>query len=384
MNRNSRRWQTAARLLALVALVGPVLAACGGFVGTGAKVKRNAFTSAEYGVAVSPRVTNNPNPPRGGGRYLLGKPYTVRGKVYTPREQPDYVAQGSASWYGSDFHGRRTANGEIFSANAISGAHPTLPLPSYVRVTNLENGRSVLVRINDRGPYLHGRVVDLSHRAAEILGYVNKGSANVQVDYVGPAPLNGDDTRMLLASVNRPTAIEQGTTRLAMADPVAVQPATRVNVADIGDTKVTTTFGGATEVQVIPKSQGDYSSDDLLGDFLGLFSYADAQTEDAAITNAHDAVNAMATRAGALDEWVAAVDEDARAIKLRLGVFSDSAGAIEVAESFAVLGAVEEAEVAIGNRVATQLTLTRLKPGVSRADVLDLAQELGLRDIVLY
>src|SRR6218665_2604600 len=200
-----------------------MLAACGG--GTGAKIKRAAFTSKEYGVAVSPRVTNNPNPPKGGGRYMVGKPYTVRGQVYVPEANPEsYRAVGTASWYGSDFHGRRTANGEIFSANAITGAHPTLPLPSYVRVTNTDNGRSVVVRVNDRGPYIHGRIMDLSYKAADILGYVNKGTGNISVAYVGPAPLKGDDTRMLMASVNKLTRMEQGQTRLAMVEPAAITP----------------------------------------------------------------------------------------------------------------------------------------------------------------
>lgn len=377
MNTTSGGWRNAVRLAVLVALLGPVLAACGSG-GYGATVKRGAFTSKEYGVAVSPRVTTNPNPPKGGGRYLVGKPYKVRGKTYVPQEQPDYVAQGTASWYGADFHGRRTANGEIFSANAITGAHPTLPLPSYVRVTNLDNGRSVLVRVNDRGPYVHGRVMDLSHRAAEILGYVNRGMGNVQVQYVGPAPLNGDDTRMLLASINRPTAMEQGATRFAMVEPQpqALDPFAegevsvsngRINFADY-------------EASHQPASKGSYSSSDLAEDFFGLFGYA----ENEAISGAHAAANAMASRATALDDWVEAVDEDARAIKLQLGVFNDPRRADEVAQAFAVLAAVDEEAVVIGGRTATRLTLSRLKPGVARTDVLDFARELGLSDIVLY
>ncbi|MEO8685746.1 MAG: septal ring lytic transglycosylase RlpA family protein, partial [Devosia sp.] len=143
-------WRHAHRFVALAILIAPIIAACGG--GLGATVKRGAFSSAEFGVGVSPRVTRDPNPPKGGGRYQVGKPYTVRGRVYTPTEDPNYQAAGEASWYGADFHGRRTANGEIFSANAITGASPVLPLPSYVRVTNQENGRSIIVRVNDRGP----------------------------------------------------------------------------------------------------------------------------------------------------------------------------------------------------------------------------------------
>jgi len=374
---SSRTWHNAIRLVVLSALVAPLIAACSGGGGTGATVKRAAFTSKEYGVAVSPRVTRNANPPKGGGRYLVGKPYTVRGQVYTPRENPQgYTDVGKASWYGSDFHGRRTANGEIFSANAITGAHPTLPLPSYVRVTNTENGRSVVVRVNDRGPYIHGRIMDLSHRAADILGYVNNGTGNIAVSYVGPAPLNGDDTRMLMASINKPTRMEQqfgvgmSETRLAMVEPQQVQqPEPAVNAV------AAATYQG--------ESRGSYSSGDLADDFFGLFGYA-ATREEAAINSAHAAATAMATRSRALEDWVASVDEDARDIKLQLGQFRDGIRAIEVAEAFAAYGAVDETQVALGDHTETRLTLTKLKPGVARSDVLSLAQELGLSDIVLY
>ncbi len=340
----SRDLRAAARLLVLAALVAPVLAACGGGGGV-PNIKRSAFTSKEFGVAVSPRVTNAKNPPKGGGRYMVGKPYTVRGEVYEPIENPiGYVASGGASWYGNDFHGRRTANGEIFSANAISCASPVLPLPSYVRVTNMDNGRSIVCRVNDRGPYLHGRVMDMSYRTAEILGYANHGVGNIQVEYVGPAPLNGDDTRMLLASLNKPTRMEQGATRLAMNE----------------------------------------ERPNLIGGIIDMFGYVDSSAADQAITSAHAAANAMATRSGSLDAWVASVDEDKRAIKLELGVFADAAQADDVALQFAMLGAVDEDAVRIPGADATRLTLTHLKPGVARDDVMSLARQLGLKDLVLY
>lgn len=383
-----RKWQNAIRFVVLAALVAPMLAACGGGGSLGAKVKRSAFTSKEYGVAVSPRVTRNPNPPKGGGRYLVGKPYTVRGQVYTPQANPaGYADSGKASWYGSDFHGRRTANGEIFSANALTGAHPTLPLPSYVRVTNVENGRSVVVRVNDRGPYIHGRIMDLSHRAADILGYVNKGTGSIAVSYIGPAPLNGDDTKMLLASVNRPTRMEQETTRFAMVEPQA-QPALEPFASGevLGGNDVSISNGRinfADHQNQQKQSSGSYSSSNLADDFFGLFGYA-ATEEEAAINSAHAAVDAMATRATDLEDWVAAVDEDKRDIKLQIGVFRDGAKAVEIAEAFARLAAVDEDLVTIGDHTATRLTVTHLKPGVARADVLELAQELGLSDIVLY
>lgn len=115
------------------------------------------------------------------GAYKVGSPYRVDGQWYYPQPDYNYDERGIASWYGPNFHGKPTANGETFDMNVVSAAHKTLPLPSVVRVTNLENGRSVVVRINDRGPFARGRIIDLSKRAAELLGFADKGTAMVQV-----------------------------------------------------------------------------------------------------------------------------------------------------------------------------------------------------------
>lgn len=159
------------------------------------------FAESEYGVKASPRVTNlRSNLPRGGGRDQIGKPYQVRGKWYYPKEDKSYKKTGAASWYGDAFHGRLTANGEIYDMTNLTAAHPTMPLPSYARVTNTENGSSVIVRVNDRGPYAHGRIIDLSRKAAEMLDYTHSGIAKVKVEYVGRAPLDGRDDKFLMAS----------------------------------------------------------------------------------------------------------------------------------------------------------------------------------------
>jgi rare lipoprotein A len=139
--------------------------------------------------------------PKGGGYYHVGEPYRINGHTYYPAENPSYRAEGVASWYGPDFHGRATANGEIFDMHAISAAHPTLPIPSYARVTNLDNGRSMIVRVNDRGPYARGRLIDVSIGAAKALGFYGDGLAHVRVEYVGRAPLEGSDDRALLATL---------------------------------------------------------------------------------------------------------------------------------------------------------------------------------------
>ena len=155
------------------------------------------------GVWASPRVVDDGQPvPRGGGGYLVGRPYTIGGRSFVPNPNPrGYSVVGTASWYGDAFHGRRTANGEIFDKRSISAAHPTLPLPSYVRVTNLKNDRSMIVRVNDRGPYHGGRVMDVSQRVAEALDFKGEGTARIRVDYIGRASLAGSDDDKLTASL---------------------------------------------------------------------------------------------------------------------------------------------------------------------------------------
>ncbi len=156
----------------------------------------------KYGVSASPKVVDDGDPvPKGGGRQHVGKPYTVAGKRYTPRENPNYVGEGIASWYGPSFHGRLTANGEVFDRRSVAAAHPTMPLPSYVRVTNLRNKRSMIVRVNDRGPFHGGRLIDLSERAAEALEFKNIGVARVRVEYMGRASTKGSDDQKLLATL---------------------------------------------------------------------------------------------------------------------------------------------------------------------------------------
>lgn len=186
---------------------------------------KGGFLESKYGVAASPRVVTDGPIAKGGGRQMVGKPYTVAGKRYTPRENPNYAAEGIASWYGADFHGRLTANGEIFDKNSIAAAHPTMPLPSYARITNTRNGRSMVVRVNDRGPFHAGRVIDLSKRAAEALDFAAIGTARVKVEYLGRASGRGSDDRKLLATLKMdggPASIPGvQPTMVASAEPVA-------------------------------------------------------------------------------------------------------------------------------------------------------------------
>jgi len=122
-------------------------------------------------------------------RRVVGKPYDQNGRWFVPRHEPDYDRVGQAAWYGPGFQKNTTANGEIFDMHALSAAHPTLPLPSTVEVTNLRNGRSLKLRVNDRGPFNKGRIIDVSRRAARALGFERDGLTQVRVRYLGPAPL---------------------------------------------------------------------------------------------------------------------------------------------------------------------------------------------------
>jgi rare lipoprotein A len=185
----------------------------------------------------------------GGGR--VGAPYQVGGVWYTPREQPDYDAVGTASWYGEAFDGRLTADGEIFDTNAVSGAHTTLPLPSIVEVTNLDNGRKLRVRVNDRGPFVGDRIIDLSREAARQLGYDRRGLARVRVRYVGPAPLLGPAAGVRVARPRPPA----GSVEYASAAPAKARPAAAPAGPPVDDAFVFTGApapASARQLQILP------------------------------------------------------------------------------------------------------------------------------------
>ena len=179
----------------------------------GASLCACASVTPQYSI----REPAQPPKPAGPPGYKVGAPYQVGGIWYVPREQPDYDQTGVASWYGDEFHLKPTADGEVFDKDTPSAAHTTLPLPSLVEVTNLDNGRKLVVRVNDRGPFVGGRIIDLSHEAARQLGYDRAGLARVRVRYVGRAPLLGEET--LRYARYQPPAKAAPSTREAVAPP---------------------------------------------------------------------------------------------------------------------------------------------------------------------
>lgn len=170
--------------------------------------------------ASEPELTSAVRPSDVARFQKIGAPYQVAGTWYVPAHEPDYDETGVASWYGNEFHGKPTANGEIFDMNVVSGAHPTLPIPSLVEVTNLANGRSVIVRVNDRGPFVGNRLIDMSSRGAELLGFRQQGHTNVRVRYVGPADIEPRVTANNLTQATN-AASQQSTKPLGMA---AIEP----------------------------------------------------------------------------------------------------------------------------------------------------------------
>lgn len=132
-------------------------------------------------------------------RERVGPPYEANGSWYVPTPEPGYSETGIASWYGPRFHGQLTATGDVFDEAALTAAHPTLPIPSLVQVTNLDNGREIIVRVNDRGPFVGGRIIDLSRASAHALGFEDQGQARVHVRYLGPAPRRVDAAGLPIA-----------------------------------------------------------------------------------------------------------------------------------------------------------------------------------------
>lgn len=173
-----------------------------------------ACAETEFLVHTAKQVRGGDSIATGDGRYKVGSPYQIKGTWYYPAEDYEYSETGIASWYGPGFHGKDTANGEEYDQNDLTAAHRTLPMPSAVRVTNLENGRSIVLRINDRGPFARGRIIDVSRRGAQLLGFEKNGVAKVKVDILPSesrqlkvAAINGSSQQIQVAASPRESVV---------------------------------------------------------------------------------------------------------------------------------------------------------------------------------
>lgn len=198
-----------------------------------------ACSETQYAAHLAKQVTLPSDTPKAVGRFKVGSSYKIQGKRYYPKETYENVETGIASWYGPGFHGKMTANGEIFDKNELTAAHRTLQMPSIVRVTNLNNGRSLILRVNDRGPFSKNRILDVSERAAELLDFKGQGTTKVKVEVlkkesleVAMAAKRGEDTRGYEVAYNQNRLPEP--IRIAQAQPPkAPQPAVQQQIANV-------------------------------------------------------------------------------------------------------------------------------------------------------
>ena len=375
------------RALVLASAAG-LLASCSSFSPSPIVTATKEFFSPDTYGAASPRVVDaDGTVPRGGGYQVVGKPYSVAGRTYIPRDNPRYSKIGLASWYGSAFHGRLTANGEVYDVNGLTAAHPTLPLPSYVRVTNLENGRSLVVRVNDRGPFARNRLIDVSSRAADMLGFKGEGTAKVQVDYVGPARMDGLDERMLLASYQGPgIGLSQGgafaENRVATAGMVmasaAPAPRLRPGIADSDPMMLTPTF--ATTAAYAP-DQSDNLGALILRSGLTR-SYAETPPPAPALAAAtelssHDLTSALTAAAARKARELDAARGTRQPVTIQLGSFSTPENAERIAAQFGRYGQTQLQTRDTGGR-NLQVVFVTTDGSIPPEAVIDAAVATGL------
>lgn len=275
------------------------------------------------GCAGSPKVpATAPSPAAGasagalpsGGAYKVGNPYQIAGTWYYPAENYTYIEEGVASWYGPDFHGKRTANGERYDMNALTAAHPTLPLPSIVKVTNLDNGRMLNVRINDRGPFHGRRIIDLSRRAAQLLGFYEAGTARVRVEIDAQESLDLKNLALARTPQEMPqvAAVPRGAIDAAPLEPVIIS-------GDIAPVATTPPQAKVISPPIAPKPAVAIPAS---GPATSLFIQAGAFGE---ITNAHR-LEQQLKELGVGSVLVLPVDSGERQIfRVRLGPLVDQA-----------------------------------------------------------
>jgi rare lipoprotein A len=324
------------------------------------------FSTAQYGAASPRLVASEESVPKGGGRYKIGEPYAVAGRVYRPTDDPLYSAVGLASWYGDAFHGRLTANGEVYDVAAITAAHPTMPLPSYARVTNLANNRSIIVRVNDRGPFARDRIIDVSETVASMLDFKRAGTTQVKVDYVGPAQMDGRDQNMLMASYRAPGMNGDGV-MLAMNDELAPRPM----------------LAAAKPRKPLRNDRfevfEDAPADDLPIDLMP------------ASASVNDPIAPLILRTGFSSSYAAAATDHfvggqeaaagmAAQTVVQIGVFGDAGNAKRMAGQFARFGKILPAEVTSGGRSLHAVRVVVDTRNIAPQDVIAAANAVGLND----
>ncbi len=368
---------------ALVAIAGAMLLAACAAEPPGGGESSGASGDAGVGVRLAAKDSPAAEAANAGGRRLVGEPYRIAGHTYVPREYKSYSAVGLASWYGRGFRGHHTANGEVYDVANLTAAHPTLPLPSYVRVTNLDNGRSVTVRVNDRGPFRRDRLIDVSAGVAELLGFERIGTARVKVDYMGPARLDGHDRKMLLASYRGPRAGGDAVPPVAAGDAGArvflvsdsLKPRPRRPIPDAN--------GLDQPLLLTPESSGS----DISQAFAPVgggparvppppIPLRTSLASSYAAAGELSGAEVAAARLAAPRAPRALPPAGARVIQL--GVFSDPANASRIASSFRRFGRIEVATLSAEGRTLRSVRVVIEDPRIEIATVMSAATAAGL------
>ncbi len=357
----------------VVTIAGMLLAACSSAPPVAEKTKEY-FSQAVYGKASPRKVASGKPVPKGGGRYHVGKPYRIAGKTYVPRDNPNYTATGLASWYGAAFHGRQTANGEVYDMNALTAAHPTLPLPSYVRVTNLENGRSVVVRVNDRGPFAHNRIIDVSKATAQVLDFQKKGTVKVRVDYVRQAGLEGSSDRALLATLTGPGIRSNGgalpKVGLRGHIQLAAAPAPRIRNGHVFDATLKPMAAGS-PLSIVPAYAPADTQPDLIKPLIMSAGFAHSFAPAKPASAAHAAAASLA--GGSVEQAVAA------RVTVQVGTFGNADNARRAADALGAYGKVDLATSSRSDGRRLQIVRVTVADAAKAQRVIDAAAAHGLR-----
>jgi len=315
------------------------------------------------GIVVPPTAQANPH-------FKIGNPYKVAGIWYYPAEDASYDRTGIASWYGPKFHGRKTANGEIFDMNRLTAAHPTLPLPSIVQVTNVKNGRTVNVRLNDRGPFAHGRVIDMSREAAIALGFKDDGLAEVRVKYIGPASLDHAVT-----ALGQPESYADGTYAM---------PKEAVLIAANDMDTVHTRISSGPEIKATEAiSTADQLNSDALEAVRTSVRATERQVREEVVTGSDDFYEEEPVSLPDFNEVLDVVGGDPASDiwVVQIGAFSSRHNAEQAASKFGRTIPVHREEIVTSS--GTPLTLVRLGPYLSQSDAetaLKVAHHSGFGD----
>lgn len=301
--------------------------------------------------------------------YKVGKPYQIKGVWYYPQVDYGYIEEGIASWYGPGFHGKATANGESYDMNDLTAAHRTLPMPSIVRVTNLENGRSLKLKVNDRGPFARERIIDVSRRASQLLGFHTQGTTPVRVEIVE------DESRQLAAALGVPSEVAWAASR-PMPTPVAVVAATSLEPdsapAPLGGVVAETLTEPAVaemEVGTVPQAMvpdpppaTSQASSNYPGSYLPTAGYASAQSSSRALAAVSGGTSSEAAR------WVQA------------GAFADPRRAAAVRRQLAVLGPTVSSPSVVAGREVLRVRIGPLSSESEARRVLASVSEAGFPD----